>query len=111
MSLGLAEEQLARDPDGARAVAGRGARGQQRGAGRVARSRAGHPSAGAGRPGLVGAVQALALAAPMPVEVQAELPGRLPAPVESAAYFAVAEALTNVVKHSAAGTPVRLSRR
>ena len=28
------------------------------------------------------------------------MPSRLPAPVESAAYFAVAEALTNVVKHS-----------
>ena len=27
---------------------------------------------------------------------------RLPAPVESAAYFAVAEALTNVIKHSGA---------
>ena len=30
------------------------------------------------------------------------LPGRPPAPVESAAYFAVAEALANIVKHSAA---------
>jgi len=30
------------------------------------------------------------------------LPGRLDAPVESACYFAVAEALTNVVKHSGA---------
>ena len=30
------------------------------------------------------------------------LDGRLPAPVESAAYFAVAEALTNAIKHSGA---------
>jgi signal transduction histidine kinase len=50
--------------------------------------------------GLTGAVQALALAAPMPVDVQIDIPGRLPAPLESAAYFAVAEALTNVVKHA-----------
>jgi len=47
-------------------------------------------------------VQALALANPMPVEVEADVPERLPAPVESAAYFAVAEALTNVIKHSGA---------
>ena len=50
--------------------------------------------------GLVGAVQALALATPMPIEVDADLPGRLSAPVESAAYFAIAEALANVIKHS-----------
>ncbi|MEK8103891.1 ATP-binding protein [Micromonospora sp. M12] len=30
------------------------------------------------------------------------LPGRLPAPIESAAYFAVAEALSNAVKHAQA---------
>ena len=35
----------------------------------------------------------------MTVELPAE---RLPAPVESAAYFAVAEVLTNVIKHSEA---------
>jgi signal transduction histidine kinase len=52
--------------------------------------------------GLVGAVRALALTTPLPIEVDADVPGRLTAPVESAAYFAVAEALTNVIKHSAA---------
>src|SRR5262249_3664924 len=60
-----------------------------------------HPPVLADR-GLVGAVQALALANPLPVEVEADVPQRLPAPVESAAYFAVAEALTNVIKHSGA---------
>jgi signal transduction histidine kinase len=35
--------------------------------------------------------------------VTGTLPGRLPAPVESAAYFAVSELLTNVAKHSGAG--------
>ena len=54
--------------------------------------------------GLDGAVRALALALPLRVDVDIELPGRPPAPVESAAYFAVAEALANVVKHSAAAT-------
>jgi signal transduction histidine kinase len=51
--------------------------------------------------GLGGAVEALVLASPIPVETTVELPAeRLPAPVESAAYFAVAEAITNVIKHS-----------
>lgn len=54
--------------------------------------------------GLGGAIQALVLASPIPIEMTLDLPDeRLPAPVESAAYFALAEALTNVVKHSEAG--------
>lgn len=53
--------------------------------------------------GLAGAVQALVLKSPVPVEIRTELPSeRLPAPIESAAYFAIAEALTNVNKHSGA---------
>ena len=51
--------------------------------------------------GLDGAVAALALSLPLPVDVHINLPGR-GAPVESAAYFAIAEALANVVKHSGA---------
>jgi signal transduction histidine kinase len=53
--------------------------------------------------GLGGAIQALVLASPIPIEMTLDLSEeRLPAPVESAAYFAMAEALTNVVKHSGA---------
>jgi signal transduction histidine kinase len=52
--------------------------------------------------GLDGAVRALALGLPVPVDLHIELPGRLSAPVESAAYFAIAEVLANVVKHSGA---------
>ena len=52
--------------------------------------------------GLDGAVRALALSLPLPVDLHIELPGRFSAPVESAAYFAIAEALANVVKHSGA---------
>jgi signal transduction histidine kinase len=37
------------------------------------------------------------------VDVRASLDGRLPAAVETAAYFAVSEALANVVKHAGAG--------
>jgi signal transduction histidine kinase len=52
--------------------------------------------------GLAGAVQALALDMPIAVLVTTTLTGRPPAPVESAAYFAVAECLANVVRHSGA---------
>jgi signal transduction histidine kinase len=61
-----------------------------------------HPPVLADR-GLVGAVQALAEQMALSVDVTSALGGRRPpAPVESAAYFAVAETLTNVVKHSQA---------
>jgi len=52
--------------------------------------------------GLGHAVRALALDTPLPVELDIDLPGRLSAPVESACYFAVAEALANAVKHAGA---------
>jgi signal transduction histidine kinase len=52
--------------------------------------------------GLGHAVQALVLDTPLPTALEIDLPGRLPAPVESACYFAVAEALANAVKHSGA---------
>lgn len=61
-----------------------------------------HPPVLAER-GLGDAVRALALRMPVPTEVRAELGGgRADAPVESAAYFAVSEVLTNAVKHSGA---------
>ncbi|WP_458243370.1 sensor histidine kinase [Streptomyces sp. MAI_2237] len=60
-----------------------------------------HPPVLAER-GLGDAVRALALRLPLPTEVTVELDGRAEAPVESAAYFAVSEVLTNAVKHSGA---------
>jgi signal transduction histidine kinase len=61
-----------------------------------------HPPVLADR-GLAEAVRATALDSPLRVQVTGTLPGRPPAPVESAAYFAVSELLTNVVKHAGAG--------
>jgi len=52
--------------------------------------------------GLDGALRALALANPIPTTVTTRLPGRLPPAAESAAYFAVAEALSNAIKHAEA---------
>ena len=60
-----------------------------------------HPPVLADR-GLADAVQALALDTPIRTETGIDLPGRLEPPVESACYFAVAEALANAVKHSGA---------
>jgi signal transduction histidine kinase len=60
-----------------------------------------HPPVLADR-GLGDAVRALALDTPLHTETDIDVPGRLDAPVESACYFAVAEALTNAVKHSGA---------
>src|SRR3984885_5048814 len=60
-----------------------------------------HPPVLAER-GLDGAIRALALSLPLPIAVDAELPGRPDTPVESAAFLAVAEALANVIRHSGA---------
>jgi signal transduction histidine kinase len=56
-------------------------------------------------------VRALAARAPVPVDVVSTPTGRLPAAVETAAYFVVAEALTNVSKYAnAAHATVRVER-
>ena len=58
--------------------------------------------------GLTAAVENLAARSALPVTVDVRLPHRLPLSVETAAYFVVAEALTNAVKHSkATGAEVR----
>ncbi len=111
MSLGLAEELLSADPATAKALLAE-ARASSSEALAELRDlvRGIHPPVLADR-GLVGAVQALALASSLPVDIQAELPDRLPAPVESAGYFAVAEALANAIKHSGATRiDVRMAR-
>jgi signal transduction histidine kinase len=60
-----------------------------------------HPPVLADR-GLADAIRALALDAPMRIHLASDLEGRPPAPVESAAYFAVSELLANVSKHAGA---------
>jgi signal transduction histidine kinase len=60
-----------------------------------------HPPVLADR-GLLDAVHALALDSPLRVSLVGGLAGRPPAPVESAAYFAVSELLANVSRHAGA---------
>jgi len=103
MNLGAAERLLDEDPAAARALLV-----EAREASAVALQelrnlvRGIHPPVLADR-GLGDAVRALALASPLRVEVQVDLPGRPDPPVESAAYFAVAEVLTNATKHAGGG--------
>ena len=52
--------------------------------------------------GLEPALHALVTRAPVPVSLEVEAADRLPGPVESAAYFVVSEALTNVAKYARA---------
>jgi signal transduction histidine kinase len=102
MSIGLAERLLRTDPEGAARLLAE-ARSTTLSALDDLRTvmQAIHPSVLADR-GLSGAIQALALDVAVPVEVSYELPGAAPLPIESAVYFAVAECLANVVKHSRA---------
>jgi signal transduction histidine kinase len=52
--------------------------------------------------GLADAIRALALDTPLRTDVEVDLPQRPDLAVETACYFAVAEALANVVKHASA---------
>ncbi|WP_112271319.1 sensor histidine kinase [Lentzea terrae] len=102
MMLGIAERTLAQNPDGAVQALRRA----QDAAGDALEElrnvvRSIHPPVLEDL-GLDGAIQALAARCPVPCVLQADHLGRLPAAVEAAAYFAVAEALTNVAKHSGA---------
>ena len=102
MSLGMAEQKLASDPEGARemlADARRGAREALEELRDLARGI--HPPVLADR-GLEAAIAALASRTPLHVRVSVDLDRRPAAPVESAAYFIVAEALANVGKHAQA---------
>jgi len=60
-----------------------------------------HPPVLADR-GLADAIRALALDTPARINLASDLNARPPAPVESAAYFAVSELLANVSKHAEA---------
>lgn len=100
MSLGLAEQMVTSDPEAASELL-REARATTVGALDDLRTvlRGIHPPVLADR-GLVGGVEALVADVPLPVTVSAAAVPRLPAPIESAAYFAVAECVTNAVKHA-----------
>ncbi len=61
--------------------------------------------------GLAGALDGLAGTCAVPCRIDVDVPGRCAISVEATAYFVVAEALTNVVKHSQAGSAEVVVRR
>jgi signal transduction histidine kinase len=103
MTIGLAERLVRRDPAAALKLLAE-ARASSTAALVELRHlvRGIHPPVLAER-GLEGAVRALAMSLPVPTEVTGHLEGRLDTPVESAVYFAIAEALANMGRHSHAG--------
>jgi signal transduction histidine kinase len=100
MSLGMAEQEFDRRPEAARQLVA-----EARASARTALNELRHLVRGIHPPvlterGLGGAVEALALASAVPVETEVQLDERLSAPLESALYFVIAEALANVARHS-----------
>ena len=111
LELALAEARAERDPPGTRKLLSR-ARGELLLAMNELReiARGLHPAVLTDR-GIAAALEALAARVPLPVTLDLCVT-RLPQPIEVAAYYVAAEALTNVVKHARAESAlVRLSRR
>lgn len=100
MDLGTIEMLLDKDPEQARQLLAQARKSSVEALAELRDLVRGiHPPVLAER-GLGDAVRALALRLPVPTEVTVELPGRADEPVESAAYFAISEVLTNAVKHA-----------
>jgi signal transduction histidine kinase len=111
MSLRLVRARIESDPDGATELLDE-AMTELDEATRELRelARGIHPAVLSDR-GLEAALSGLADRSPVPVEIVETPPERLPAPVESATYFVIAEALTNVARYAEAdGATVRVSR-
>jgi signal transduction histidine kinase len=102
LRLGLARSKIQEDPAKAEELlAGAATELQQALAELRELARGIHPAVLADH-GLEAALDVLTDRAPLPVDVLATPAERLPAPVEAAAYFVVAEALTNVAKYAEA---------
>jgi signal transduction histidine kinase len=102
IELGRAKERFGDDVDAARVLVDQ-AHAQAKAALTELRDlvRGVHPPVLTDR-GLDAALSGLAARSPVPVEMHVEMPVRPSAAVEAVAYFVVAEALTNVAKHSRA---------
>ncbi|HKF80933.1 MAG TPA: GAF domain-containing sensor histidine kinase [Thermoleophilaceae bacterium] len=100
MSLKLAQRRWAQAPDEALELVGEALEQMESGIRDLRELAAGiHPSVLTDR-GLAVALEGLANRSPIPVEMGHVPLQRLPAPVETSAYFVVAEALTNAAKHA-----------
>jgi signal transduction histidine kinase len=111
MSLGMAEEKLRTDPEGALALLAEARSGAKEALEELRDLARGiHPPILTDR-GLGPAIEALAARSPIPVSVSVEIGDRPWPAVETAAYFVVAESLANAIKHAeATRIDVRVSR-
>jgi PAS domain S-box-containing protein len=112
LALRLAQSRLHDDPEGAEKLLVGAADELTHAIGELRELARGiHPAVLTDR-GLPAALEALAARAPLPVELSTSLDERLPGPVEAAAYYVVAEALTNVAKYAEASeVQVRAERQ
>jgi signal transduction histidine kinase len=112
MALGLAESKLGSDPQTAGAILGEARQALGVALQQLREFSQGiHPGILSER-GLGPALQELVYLAPMSIELSVPADGRLPQPVEAAAYYVVAEALANVAKYASAdAVSVRVLRR
>jgi signal transduction histidine kinase len=112
MSLGMAEQKLDSDPEAVRELLAEARRGAGEALDELRDLARGiHPPILTDR-GLEPAVAALVSRSPVPVRLSVDTPTRPAAAVETAAYFVVAEALTNVIKHAdAAHVDIRIERK
>jgi signal transduction histidine kinase len=102
MNLGMARQRFASDPTAAEQLVADAHAEAKLALGELrALARGIHPAVLTDR-GLDAALSALAGRVGVPVDVDVVLAGRPPTAVESAAYFVVAEALTNVARHASA---------
>jgi signal transduction histidine kinase len=102
LDLGLARNRLRSDPGAAQSIIDRAHEEAKRAAGDLRNLVRGiHPSVLDER-GLDAALSALVASCAVPVAVSVTLPHRPPQAVETTAYYVVAEAVTNVSKHSQA---------
>ena len=111
LSLRLARSRVRQDPDAADELLG-GATTELAHALEELRelARGIHPAVLTER-GLEPALETLVHRAPVPVEVESSLDGRLPPSVEAAAFYVVSEALANVAKYAeASSVEVRIGR-
>ncbi|WP_246178303.1 sensor histidine kinase [Actinomadura decatromicini] len=111
MDIGRARAKLEDDPEGARALIEQAHLGTKEAITELRDLARGiYPAILTDR-GLDPALSGLAGRAPVPVEVDVDLPERPPAAVESIAYFIVAESLANIAKYArATRATVRVAR-
>jgi signal transduction histidine kinase len=103
MSLGRAEQALDKDPEAVRELLAEARQGAGEALAELRDLARGiRPPILTDR-GLEPAISALTARSPVPVTLSVDVPERPPATVESAAYFTVAEALANAIKHAHAG--------